>query len=140
MSSMNKLLTVSIAAYNVEKYIRETLESLCIPSIIDDLEIFIVDDGGKDGTYEIAKEFEDLYPNTFHAIHKENGGWGSTVNYSIEHASGKYFRLLDGDDYYDRNGLINLIKVIKKTDADVIYTGYRRFDDETKRTVEKFSA
>ena len=75
---MSKTLTISIAGYNVEKYIRETLDSLCLGTIIEDIEVFVVDDGGKDNTYEIAKEYEEKYPNSIHAVHKENGGWGST--------------------------------------------------------------
>lgn len=136
----NKILTISIAAYNVEKYIRETLESLCIEEIIDELEIFVVDDGGKDNTFKIANEFAKKYPKSIIPIHKENGGWGSTVNYSISHASGKYFKLLDGDDYYNREGLIQLVEILRKTDVDVVYTAYRKFDNSTKKTVEWFKA
>ena len=140
VSVVSKVLTVSIAAYNVESYIKETIESLLIPEILDDLEVFIIDDGGKDKTYSIAKEYEEKYPGTFHAVHKENGGWGSTVNYSISNATGKYFRLLDGDDYFDREGLRDLIGLLNSIDTDVVYTSYRRFDDKTRRIVETFSA
>lgn len=137
---MNKLLTISIAAYNVEKYIRQTLESLCVESVISYLEVFVVDDGGIDNSLSIAKEYAKKYPGSIIPVHKENGGWGSTVNYSIEHASGKYFKLLDGDDYFSQNGLIDLINTLKLVDEDVIYTPYRRFDDLSGKTVEVFSA
>ena len=40
---MGKILTISVAAYNVENYIRDTLESLVIPELLDDLELFIID-------------------------------------------------------------------------------------------------
>lgn len=137
---MDKILTVSIAAYNVEKYIRQTLDSLCVDEVIDYLEVFVVDDGGKDNTLAIAKEYASKFPNSIVPVHKENGGWGSTVNYSIAHASGKYFRLLDGDDYYDREGLVNLVNTLKDLDVDVVYTPYRRFDDASGKTVERFQA
>ena len=137
---MSKILTISIAAYNVEKYIRETLDSLCVDEVIDDLEVFVVDDGGKDRTFEIANEYAAKYPHSIFPIHKENGGWGSTVNYSIEHATGKYFRLLDGDDYFDKDGLRKLIEKLKNVDSDVVYTSYRRFDDTSHKTVERFDA
>ena len=88
---MEKILTISIAAYNVGDYIKNTLDSLVVPEVMDKLEVFIVDDGGTDETLKIAKEYEEKYPETFHAVHKENGGYGSTVNYSIAHATGKYF-------------------------------------------------
>ena len=66
---MGKLLTISIAAYNVEEYIRNTLDSLIVPEILDKLEVFIVDDGGNDDTLQIAREYEAKYPETFHAVH-----------------------------------------------------------------------
>lgn len=137
---MEKLLTISVAAYNVEQYIRKTLESFCIDEVLPYIEVFVVDDGARDSSFMIAKEFETRFPDSFVAVHKENGGWGSTVNYSIEHATGRYFRLCDGDDYYDGQGLVELIGVLKTADADVIYTPYRRFDDSSGKTVENIAA
>ena len=95
---MDKILTVSVAAYNVEKFIRNTLDSCIAEEIMTDLEVLVVDDGATDATAEIVREYEDKYPQTFRLIHKENGGYGTTVNRSMQEASGKYFRLLDGED------------------------------------------
>ena len=69
---MEKILTISVAAYNVEKFLRQTLGSLTDPRYVDKLEVFVVDDGGRDGSLEIARDFERQYPQTFHAVHKEN--------------------------------------------------------------------
>ena len=121
---MNKILTISVAAYNVEQFLEKTLGSLADSRYVDRLEVFVVDDGGKDSSLEIAKKYESRYPQTFHAIHKENGGYGSTVNYSIAHATGKYFKLLDGDDWMDRDGLNSVIAELEKHDEDVIITDY----------------
>lgn len=118
---MEKILTISIAAYNMEKYLRETLESLIIENT-ELLEVLIIDDGSKDKTFEIAKEYEKKYPNTFKAMHKENGGYGSTVNMSIKYATGKYFKLLDGDDLYETANLNQICNELKNIDVDVVYT------------------
>lgn len=115
---MNKILTISIAAYNVGSYIRATLDSLIVPEILDKLEVFIIDDGGKDDTLAIAQEYADKYPDVFFPVHKENGGYGSTVMWSVEHASGKYFKLLDGDDWFTSESLSKLVKRMEKSDAD----------------------
>ncbi|MBQ6360932.1 MAG: glycosyltransferase family 2 protein [Lachnospiraceae bacterium] len=128
---MDKILTVSIAAYNMEKYIEDALESLVIPEIMDDIEIFVIDDGGTDGTMEIASRYQERYPQSFVLVHKENGGYGSTVNYSIEHASGKYFKLLDGDDWFDKDGLKKLVESLKKNDSDVVITPMKRGPEES---------
>ena len=121
---MNKILTISIAGYNMEKYIRQALDSLTDERIVNYLEVFIIDDGGKDGTLDIAREYANRFPGTFFPIHKENGGYGSTFNYSIEHASGMYFRCLDGDDWYDKEGLYKLVSELQNASEDVIITPY----------------
>lgn len=131
---MKKKLTVSIAAYQVEKYIRKTLSSFIEDGIRDQVEVLIIDDGGHDGTLRIAKEYAARYPDTFFPIHKENGGWGSTVNCGIENAHGDYFKLLDGDDYFDSGELRKLLECLSREPADLIYTPYRSFDDKSGKT------
>lgn len=120
----NKLLTVSVAAYNVEKYLERCLSSMVIPEIMDKLEVFVIDDGGTDGTLEIAETYQDKYPDVFHAVHKENGGYGSTINWSIAHASGKYLKTMDGDDWFESEGLRSLVEFLEETDVDVVTSGY----------------
>lgn len=132
-----KLLTISIAGYNVEKFIKQTLDSLCCKNI-EKLEIFVVDDGGKDQTLQIAKSYAQKFPDSIIPVHKNNGGWGSTVNYSIEHATGKYFKLLDGDDFFDTANLDCFLEKLENINADVVYTPYLTFDHKTGEVVEKY--
>lgn len=86
-----KLLTVSIAAYHVEDYLRETLDSFLIPEVTDQLEVLIVNDGSGEGVNEIAREYQTNYPDVFHLVDKENGGHGSTVNRRNRRGSGEIF-------------------------------------------------
>lgn len=134
---MNKILTISIAAYNCEKYINELLDKFISIRNLDDLEIFIIDDGGKDNTLNIAKKYESKYPDVFHAIHKENGGWGSTLNYSFDHCTGKYFKQLDGDDYLDSTNLENMVESLRESDADLICSPFVTFEDSTNKILGK---
>lgn len=119
---MAKVLTISVAAYNVENFITQCLNSMVVPEVVDDLEVFVIDDGGTDQTIEIAEEYAAQYPNTFIPVHKDNGGYGTTVNYSISHATGKYFKILDGDDWFDRKGLAKLVNILQMSDADAVVT------------------
>ena len=119
-----KILTVSIAAYNVEKFLKDTLESLCDKRYINDIEVLVIDDGSIDNTGIIATEFQKKYPTSIKYIAKENGGHGSTINKGIELASGKYFRILDGDDYVDRDAFYSYITKLKSCDIDVVITDY----------------
>lgn len=126
-----KILTVSIAAYNVEDYIEECLDHFTVLSdeILNKLEIIIIDDGGTDRTREIVNRYIGKYPNTFMFIHKKNGGWGSTVNTGIELATGKYFKQLDGDDYYNSKSFADFVLTLENIDADIIYSPYLEFQE-----------
>lgn len=130
---MDKILTVSVAAYNVEKFIRNTLDSCIAEEIMTDLEVLVVDDGATDTTAEIVREYENKYPQTFRLIHKENGGYGTTVNRSMQEASGKYFRLLDGDDWFDTDGLKKLVSYLRDTDVDAVFTKMYLCYPDTKK-------
>lgn len=132
---MKKLLTISVAAYNVEKYLGNALESLSDSRYVDKLEVFVVDDGGTDKSFDIAKAFEARFPQTFHAIHKENGGYGTTVNYSIARATGKYFKLLDGDDWMDKEGLYSILTKLEQCEDDIIVTEYYTGPSSTELSV-----
>ena len=127
---MGKLLSVSVASYKVEDYIRRTLESCVIPEFMDKLEVLVIVDGVCDRTPEIALEFEEKYPDTFRVIEKENGGYGTTVNRGVDEASGKYFKLLDGDDTFDKKGLTRLIRELEDTDADWIISAKRLIQEK----------
>lgn len=126
---MEKLLTVSVAAYNVAEYIRGTLNSVLHPDCIDALEILVVDDGGTDETLSIVKEYEKKYPNTVFGIHKENGGYGSVINTSIQRATGKYFKQLDGDDWFVTENLPAFLELLRSVDADYVVTPMRMVDE-----------
>uniref|UniRef100_I5AQA0 Glycosyl transferase n=1 Tax=Eubacterium cellulosolvens (strain ATCC 43171 / JCM 9499 / 6) TaxID=633697 RepID=I5AQA0_EUBC6 len=131
-----KLLSISIAAYNVEAYIEDTLKSIVEADCIDDIEILIVDDGSKDRTAEISKKYASLYPESIISISKENGGWGSTVNSSIVEASGKYYKLLDGDDRVITNNLREFIEKLRFCSDDMILTPYVKFYEGTDKSEE----
>ena len=115
-----KLLTVSIAAYNVEAYLDKCLGSFADERLADGLEVLIVNDGSKDGTADIARRYEAQYPAIFRLIDKENGGHGSTVNTGMREASGKYFRVVDGDDWVNTDQLVVLLDKLRTIDTDMV--------------------
>lgn len=128
---MEKVLSISIAAYNVASTLRECVEPFLQSKVLDSLDIMIVDDGSKDETAAIAKEYQDKYPNSIRLIQKENGGWGSTVNYGIQKAVGKYFKQLDGDDYYEPKALNKFVAYLSNQPSDMVIAPYITYDSET---------
>lgn len=120
-------LTIVIPSYNVGKYIKGGVKSLLRSKYASDLEIIIVNDGSKDNTVEKSEELLENYKGSnpiIRIIDKENGGHGSTINKGIELATGKYFRLMDGDDYYITSNLDKLIEHLKESDTDIVLTNY----------------
>lgn len=130
---MNKTLTISIAAYNVADYLDECLSSLCLNNNIEKLEVIVVDDGSSDSTYQKAVTFEKKYPSVFKVISKKNGGWGSTLNVAIKQATGKYFKQLDGDDFYKTENLEELVQALDTIDTDVVFSPYVLYNNSTKK-------
>lgn len=119
-----KIISIVIPVYNTEKYIKRCLDSLVLDEIMDSIEILIVSDGSKDKSIEIARKYEEKYPNSIKIIEKENGGHGSTINKGLEVATGKYFRVIDSDDWVTSKDFIEYIKRLEKEDADLVVTDY----------------
>lgn len=110
MSTKEKVITFAIPCYNSEAYMEKCIESLLIGG--DDVEILIVNDGSKDGTARIADEYEAKYPGIIRAIHKENGGHGSAVNTGIANATGRFFKVVDSDDWAEETAYRKVLRFL----------------------------
>jgi len=120
--SQNPILTIAIPAYNVEAYIEKCINSIIKAENIEKIEILVINDGSSDKTAEIVTKYEKYTNGIVKLINKENGGHGSTINVSIANAKGKYFRLVDGDDWVDSNNLSKLVEILKNCTSDVVLT------------------
>lgn len=121
-----KVLTVVIPSYNVEKYLTETLESFVNCKNKEKIDIIVVNDGSRDGTLKLAENYEENYKNFIKVINKENGGHGSTINSGLKEAKGKYFIVVDGDDWIDSTIMDEFIDFLQDKKEDVIVTGHYR--------------
>jgi len=118
----NPILTIGIPAYNLEDYIEKCLISILNARNSHKIEVLVINDGSKDNTAKIVKEYEKLSNGIVRLIDKENGGHGSTINRAIIEAKGKYFRLIDGDDWVDSENLAKLVDIMENNDSDIILT------------------
>ena len=135
----NKILSISVAAYNLEELIEDNLKSFCASNVNNLLEVIVTDDGSKDGTSDIVQKYVDLYPNTIKLIKQENQGAGSTVNSGIKNATGKYFKMIDGDDWVETENLNKLIKYLSDVDVDMVITNHEVYDESKKRITSKIT-
>lgn len=106
-----KILSVAIPCYNSRDYMRHAVDSALAGG--EDVEILIIDDGSTDDTAEIADELEKEHPGIIRAIHQENGGHGEAVNTGLKNATGLYYKVLDSDDWLDRESLIKVLEALR---------------------------
>ena len=112
---MNSPKTISFAVpcYNSAAYMDKCIESLLACG--SDVEILIINDGStKDNTREKADEWQEKYPDIIRAIHKENGGHGSGVNRGIKEARGRYFKVVDSDDWLDEAAMNKVMAYLRR--------------------------
>lgn len=129
---MEKIISLSIAAYNAEKDIANCLDSLIRSNVLEQLDIIVVNDGSKDHTAEIVQKYVEKYGNSIRLINKKNGGHGSTINTSIKYACGKYYKILDSDDWVNSENLNRLVAFLEKTDTDMVLNPYDEIEYNTR--------
>lgn len=112
-----KLISVIVPIYNVEKYLKRSIDSI-INQTYKNLEIILVDDGSTDRSGIICDEYAQR-DSRIKVIHKKNGGQASAINVALDCAKGEYIGFSDPDDYINKNFYKNLYKLAKKYDTDI---------------------
>ena len=135
---MNNIkVSILIAAYNIEKYIDDCLQSL-ICQTLNEIEVIVVDDGSTDKTGEIADRYA-ASDQRFHIIHQANRGLTESRNVGLSLAQGKYVGFVDGDDYVSTEAFEQLYLHAEKYSADIVLGSilYSYEDGTTHRVGDK---
>ncbi|MFZ1801389.1 MAG: glycosyltransferase [Candidatus Saccharimonas aalborgensis] len=126
--SKSPVLTIAVPSYNVEQYLKNGVMSLLDHPLAHKLEVIVINDGSIDKTAEIGLWLEKFSSTEngpiVKIVNKKNGGHGSTINTGIRLATGKYFKLMDGDDYFITDNLTSLIQILENESSDIILTNY----------------
>lgn len=120
----DKMAKVSIVVpiYNVEKYLRQCLDSI-VNQTLKDIEIICVNDGSKDSSTDIINEYVAKDPRV-KAIHKENSGYGNSMNRGFDMATGEYIGIVESDDYAELDMFEKLYNCAKENDLDACKSGF----------------
>lgn len=122
---MNKILSIIVPTYNMEKYLERCLSSLIVDAEnMRKIEVLVINDGSTDQSSAIAHQFAEQYPDTFIVVDKENGHYGSCVNRGLSMATGKYVKVLDADDWFNTTEFSRYIQVLARVDVDVVFSRY----------------
>ena len=115
---MHELISIVIPVYNVEKYLKQCLDSI-INQTYTNLEIILVDDGSTDNSGTICDYYSKI-DKRIRVIHKKNEGQSIARNIGIKVSNGKYIGFLDSDDWVEQDMYRFLIENIEKYNADII--------------------
>ena len=121
-------LSVVVPVYNVEKYLRQCLDSVIVPGT-DEYEIVCVNDGSTDGSAKILEEYSEKYPELVRVITTVNGGLGAASNNGIKAAKGEYVGFLDSDDYLVPGAVEEMLDACR-SDADLIIFDFNEVNDQ----------
>ncbi|CEP82770.1 glycosyltransferase [Paraclostridium sordellii] len=127
-------VSIVVPVYNVEKYLKESLDS-AVNQSLKDIEIIAVNDGSTDNSSEILKAYEEKYSN-FKVINQENKGLSGARNTGIAECKGEYIYFLDSDDYIDLNSMEYCYKEAKKDNLDILTFDAETFLDEQSNIAE----
>nr|WP_268904482.1 glycosyltransferase family 2 protein [Campylobacter armoricus] len=103
--------------YNVEKYLRQCLDSV-VNQTLQEIEIILVDDGSTDNCGKICDEYA-IKDKRIQVVHKTNAGLGAAYNTGLEMASGEYIGFVESDDWIEPNMYEELYKKASETNVDV---------------------
>lgn len=118
-----------VPVYNAEKYLRKCLDSILQQSL-DGIEILAVDDGSKDHSADILREYESRYPDKLHAIYQKNQGQSAARNAAMAQACGEFVAFVDSDDYIGKDFLKNMYDTAIKKHSDMVMCNYTKVTDQ----------
>lgn len=121
---MNPLVSIIVPVFNVEKYLKECLDSI-LNQTYENIEVILVDDGSSDSSGKICDEYLKK-DSRIKVFHKTNGGLSDARNYGVENSNGEYIIFVDSDDYLSKYTLEFSIKEIKEQNAEILVFAMKR--------------
>lgn len=125
-------VSILVPIYNVERYLRDCLDSL-INQTLEDIEIICINDGSTDSSLKIIQEFASK-DKRIKIIDKKNSGYGASMNKGLELASGEFIGILESDDFADIKMYETLYNEAKKHNAEIVVSDFYYYWTNPKKT------
>lgn len=136
-------VTIGIPVYNVEKYIRLTMDSVLAQSF-ENIEFLILDDCGSDSSMDIVRKYQNTHPRgkDIRIVRQpQNMGIGAARNRIVDEAQGRYLYFLDADDIIESHTIELLYDSARKFNAELVFGSYERieeYNEEVKRVKKRY--
>ncbi len=139
MEATNRKPSVSviIPIYNVEKYLRKCLDSV-INQTLKDIEIICINDGSTDSSGTILDEYAQK-DTRIRVVHKNNEGYGKSMNLGLSIANGEYIGIVEPDDFIDTGMYEKLYTMSQNRYPEIVKSNFYKFDEISTWKINKFS-
>lgn len=122
-------VSILVPCYNVEKYLRQCLDSV-VHQTLKEIEIICINDGSKDSTLDILKEYAEK-DNRIIIIDKANSGYGDSMNQGLLKATGDYIGIVESDDFAELNMFEVLYNTAIQNKAEVVKSNFYAYFTKT---------
>lgn len=126
-----KILSFIVPSYNSQQYLEKVIGSFTASTVLDALDIIIVNDGSTDGTHDLAEQLSGRYPHSVRLIDQPNKGHGGALNTGCAAAVGKYLKVIDADDWVETENLPEFVEFLRECESDVVLTHHYTRDIST---------
>lgn len=137
MANVSPKISIIVPVYNVENYLPKCLDSL-VDQTYENVEILVVDDGSKDESGKIIKNYAGKYPEKIKAFTKENGGLSDARNFGLDRATGDYIGFVDSDDYVTENMFEEMLQLAEKHQSEIVICNIQKVN-ENGQVIQKLT-
>ena len=118
------VLTIAVPTFNMDWCLNKNLATYCDPRLSGKVEVLCLNNASEDRSKDIILSFAEREPAIFRLVDRDSRGYGSSINDAIRLARGRYFRIVDADDWVDTEELIRLVEKLESCSCDVVLTDY----------------
>ena len=130
------LISIIVPVYNVEKYLKQCVESILLQTM-ENIEIILIDDGSPDNCPAVCDEYAEK-DKRVKVIHRQNGGYGKACNTGIGSAEGEYLGFVEPDDYIETDMYEKLYNLAVGHDADIVKSSFfENYDTPSYKKIKK---
>ncbi len=122
--AQDPILTIAIPIYNMERWLDKNLATYQVPELEGRLEVLCLNNASEDKSKEIIGKYIENCPKIFTLVDRLSRGYGGSINEAMTRTRGRYFRIIDADDWADTGELIKLVHKLEQCEADVVLTDY----------------
>ena len=125
------ILTIAVPIFNMEWCLEKNLATYDDPRLMGRIEVICLNNASEDGSKAIIERFAAAKPEIFRLVDRDSRGYGSAINAALALAQGKYFRIVDADDWVNTEDLVKLTEALGSCEADAVMTDYEIVDMQT---------